>query len=234
MLQMGKTHNFNSIAIDKRGSFLYNGGKSQGVGVIASEKKGKCPPPPISSSICNALIHVIITDTHVHVHCQSSIFIMHTCIYIIKPSLCDNSHKVRTRVNTNPDQCTKSSTCIQTTDVEIMVTSHTHAHTHARTHAHTHARTHACTHAHTHTHTHTHNVHTHTHTHTHTPLTLLKWLSESGLTRHISVTRQTPVSSTPWFFSLSSCLIVGTYTSISSGTLRTMRTAHNAACQYVK
>ncbi len=81
----------------------------------------------------------------------------------------------------------------------------------------------------------------HTHTCTHTTystctviLTLLKWLSESGLTRHISVTRQTPVSSTPWFFSLSSCLMVGTYTSIRSGTLRTIRTAHNAAYKHGK
>ena len=45
------------------------------------------------------------------------------------------------------------------------------------------------------------------------------------------MTRQTPVSRTPWFFSLSSCLIVGTYTSIRSGTLRTIRTAQRAACQ---
>ena len=84
---------------------------------------------------------------------------------------------------------------------------------------------------------HTHNItymYAWPHTHTHTSLlTLLKWLSESGLTRHISVTRQTPVSSTPWFFSLSSCLMVGTYTSISSGTLRTIRTAHKAAYKYM-
>ena len=81
-------------------------------------------------------------------------------------------------------------------------------------------------------HTHIHCVCIHSLIHTHI-LTLLKWLRESGLTRHISVTRQTPVSSTPWFFSLSSCLMVGTYTSIRSGTLRTIRTAHNAAYKQV-
>ena len=60
-------------------------------------------------------------------------------------------------------------------------------------------------------------------------LTLLKCCSESGLTRHISVTRHTPVSRTPWFFSFKSWRVVGTNTSIRSGTLRTIRTAHSAA-----
>ena len=60
-------------------------------------------------------------------------------------------------------------------------------------------------------------------------LTLLKCCSESGLTRHISVTRHTPVSRTPWFFSFKSWRVVGTKTSIRSGTLRTIRTAHSAA-----
>ena len=37
------------------------------------------------------------------------------------------------------------------------------------------------------------------------------------------------MSRTPWFFSLSSWRVVGTNTSIRSGTLRTMRAAHSAA-----
>ena len=60
-------------------------------------------------------------------------------------------------------------------------------------------------------------------------LTLLKCCRESGLTWHISVTRHTPVSRTPWFFSFRSWRVVGTNTSIRSGTLRTIRTAHSAA-----
>ena len=60
-------------------------------------------------------------------------------------------------------------------------------------------------------------------------LTLLKCCNESGLTWHISVTRHTPVSRTPWFFSFKSWRVVGTNTSIRSGTLRTIRTAHSAA-----
>ena len=60
-------------------------------------------------------------------------------------------------------------------------------------------------------------------------LTRLKCCRESGLALHISVTRQIPVSRTPWFFSLSNCRVVGTNTSIRSGTLRTIRVAHNAA-----
>ena len=61
-------------------------------------------------------------------------------------------------------------------------------------------------------------------------LTRLKCGSESGFAAHISVTRQTPVRRTAWFFSLSSCLVVGTNTSIRSGTLRTILIAHRAAC----
>ena len=104
-----------------------------------------------------------------------------------------------------------------------MLYIHIHIHEHT---LYTYANTYTCTQCSS---TQTY-MYEHVHMHTHTLLlTLLKWLSESGLTRHISVTRQTPVNSTPWFFSLSSCLMVGTYTSIRSGTLRTIRTAHNAA-----
>ena len=61
-------------------------------------------------------------------------------------------------------------------------------------------------------------------------LTRLKCGSESGFAAHISVTRQTPVRRTAWFFSLSSCRVVGTNTSIRSGTLRMILIAHRAAC----
>lgn len=49
------------------------------------------------------------------------------------------------------------------------------------------------------------------------------------LRSHISVINVTPVINTPWFFSDSIDLVAGKNISISSGTLRTILYAHNAA-----